>query len=579
MRQLLLAIITVLLLYGCQDDFEDHNTVPKQSITLKNYTLKEANKIPQFKIANVKAQNELRKASKSNKSSSSRESGDFIAVDSSTVSEISFDDFTSYTMLIEKEEDSQNYFENLVIHVKDEVVTEVFTVKYTPTQAPIYDESSKSYTIVANIETNKAYGITTLYTGNGNDVDPDPSGSGGVLNCIWVMMCNGRNGGGVGLEHRSTQDCQHSYLKRVCDLNMPVRSSCNVASNYDTGNGHGGSGTGSGSNNITTLNPVTVPVVPKTPEELKADIFKYEFYDPLQQNEKDFLTSNNLIYKEIKSYVTASINLNDDGDYISQEVEDFALEVITRVMQNPTLFTSLKPFLIEKQIDDSALTPCQKNVLTAIKSTTVSDIAKVLAKLDANGSVYNTMMKTETLPNGNTSPATTKWNSPYNYTIYISPDYAGKTKLFIASLMFHEVIHAYFLSLFDDYHNANPSNAGSYDDFPFLFDLYVLKKYPASTSAVDIQHQQMAQSYVGALGRALQEYQTGTPVPTGINPDQIYNDLAWGGLNGTPIFDTTFPIGNTDRVRILNRAACEQNGTPIGQGTPNQQNPIGQPCN
>ncbi|WP_310556020.1 AHH domain-containing protein [Flavobacterium sp.] len=344
MKLLILTIITGLFLYGCQDDFEDHSTEPKQSITLKNYSLKEANKIPQFKIANSKARNELRKTRKSSKSCSSRASGDFIAIDSSTVSEISFDDFKSYTMLIEKEEDSQSYFENLVIHVKEEVVTEVFTVKYTPTQAPVFDETSKSYTIVGNIETNKVYGISTLYTGNGTDVDPDPSGGGGVLNCIWVMMCNGRNGGGVGQEHRSTQDCHHSYLKRVCDLNMPVRSSCNAASNYNTGNGHGGSGTGSGSNNITTNNPITTPVIPKTPEELKSDIFKMEFYDPLIQSKKDFLTSNGLVYKEIKDYVTASINLNNDGDYIPQDIENFALELIDILqnMQDENLATKLE---------------------------------------------------------------------------------------------------------------------------------------------------------------------------------------------------------------------------------------------
>jgi hypothetical protein len=45
------------------------------------------------------------------------------------------------------------------------------------------------------------------------------------------------------------------------------------------------------------------------------------------------------------------------------------------------------------------------------------------------------------------------------------------------------------------------------------------------------------------------------------------------------VFDALFPVGNPNRQRIINRYACEGAGFAIGQGTPNQQNPIGQPCN
>jgi len=89
----------------------------------------------------------------------------------------------------------------------------------------------------------------------------------------------------------------------------------------------------------------------------------------------------------------------------------------------------------------------------------------------------------------------------------------------------------------------------------------------------------MANYYVDAIARALQEYQTGIPVTYFEIPQQIYSDLAWGGLNGTPVFDATYPVGNPNRERIINRAASEQNGTVIGAGTPNSQTPIGKPCN
>lgn len=82
----------------------------------------------------------------------------------------------------------------------------------------------------------------------------------------------------------------------------------------------------------------------------------------------------------------------------------------------------------------------------------------------------------------------------------------------------------------------------------------------------------MATDYVNAIAAGLQEYQPGLP-------QQVYQDLAWGGVQEAPIFDTLFPVGNAERQRIINRYATEQTGHPIGQGTPNEHNPVGQPCN
>ena len=230
---------------------------------------------------------------------------------------------------------------------------------------------------------------------------------------------------------------------------------------------------------------------------------------------------------------------------------------------------------ISDSIDDSQLDPCTKAIMEKLKNSTVCDIKQILTKLDAKASIYNTTIKSAVAPSG--KPAQTVWNSPYNYTIYISSDYTGKTNLFIAASMFHEIVHAYFMSIFDDYHNSNPPNLNSYNDFTYLFDLYVNKKYPNSQAA-DIHHQQMATDYVDAIARGLQEYQTGIPVPVTSTPNQIYSDMAWGGLSDAPIFNVIYPIGNPNRGRIINRYKAEQQGYTIDSGTPLEQAPLGKPC-
>lgn len=238
------------------------------------------------------------------------------------------------------------------------------------------------------------------------------------------------------------------------------------------------------------------------------------------------------------------------------------------------------PQTIVKSIDDSGLNPCPKGVFDKVKNTTNYNIAQVLAKLNASKSIYNTTIKSEIAPSG--SPAQTIPNSKYNYTIYISTDYTGKTKLFIAASMFHEMIHAYFFSIVDDYKSNPNNNQNLYNlnSFPSLFQAYCDKNYPpAPNTSPNLHHLEMANYYVDAIARALQEFQTGIPVALSANPEQIYSDLAWGGLFGTPVFDATYPVGNPNRERIINRYTCEQNGTTINTGTPNEQTPIGNPCN
>ncbi|RKR09938.1 hypothetical protein C8C83_1599 [Flavobacterium sp. 90] len=227
---------------------------------------------------------------------------------------------------------------------------------------------------------------------------------------------------------------------------------------------------------------------------------------------------------------------------------------------------------IEKNINSDQLKGCPKDVLEKLKNATNCDIATILAKLGSTRTI-NLEIITKQPTNG--QPAqTVRTNSldRYQYTVRISPDYTSATSLFRASNILHEFTHAYFMSLIDDY--ASTSNPIVFADTPTLFQAFCDSKFPPKKSELpNLHHKEMAETYVKAIGAALQEFQTGIPVIAGKAPNQIYTDLAWGGLRGTPIYDETFPVGSEDYKRIEDRYAAESNG-----GTSGNQTAIGKPC-
>ncbi|PIF32360.1 hypothetical protein CLU81_2888 [Flavobacterium sp. 9] len=227
---------------------------------------------------------------------------------------------------------------------------------------------------------------------------------------------------------------------------------------------------------------------------------------------------------------------------------------------------------IEKNINSDNLAGCSKEVLEALKNATNCDIANILSKLGATNTIIVTV-KTELPTDG--KPAQTVRTNPqikYNYTVRISSNYTSATTLFRASNILHEFTHAYFMSLIDDYNST--SNPVVFADTPTLFQAYCDRKYPPKPNELpNLHHKEMAETYVKAIGAALQEFQTGIPVIAGKTPSQIYTDLAWGGLRGTPIYNETFAVGSEDYKRIEARYAAESNG-----GTSGNQTAIGKPC-
>ena len=232
---------------------------------------------------------------------------------------------------------------------------------------------------------------------------------------------------------------------------------------------------------------------------------------------------------------------------------------------------------IETIIYDANLDPCPKAVFTKLKAATNADIAKILAQLGASKK-YNYTVKSGYAGG---VPAQSESSTPFNYTTTISQDYTSATALFRASNILHEVVHVYFMSIVDEFRDKGlPTGGYNLSNFPSLFQAYCDKKYPPSqTTAANAHHLEMANQYVYSIASALQEYNTGVAVPDGGVPSQVYTDLAWGGLRDAPVFYEKFTRGGTDDIRIKNRYASESVGNVIGQGTPNEQKPVGKPCN
>jgi hypothetical protein len=217
---------------------------------------------------------------------------------------------------------------------------------------------------------------------------------------------------------------------------------------------------------------------------------------------------------------------------------------------------------LEKTIVDKDLNPCLKEVLEKLKNAKQSDIAKILETLGVNNGPKVTLQMGPTEP-GNYAQATKI--SKYDYAITVSPDYTGATKLFRAFALLHEITHAYFFSLVDNY-NTYPTNL-PFDGLPILYQAYGGKGYPGGTTAA--QHEAMAAiKYVDIIASALQEYDGNFTTSY-----EVYKDLAWSGLMKTAAFKKEFPEGSAGRTRIENRFSCEQRGGTIGS-----QSPVGKPC-
>ncbi|MCT3991082.1 hypothetical protein HZQ23_08185 [Elizabethkingia anophelis] len=120
-----------------------------------------------------------------------------------------------------------------------------------------------------------------------------------------------------------------------------------------------------------------------------------------------------------------------------------------------------------------------------------------------------------------------------NITIALNPNYLGSTELGRASVMIHEMLHAYMTwqlvnSGWDGVNSPESYKSINKDNLPSLLKAYKEKLY---LKPGESEHEFISNYYIPKIVNALKAYDTNSGTT-----DSEYNALAWGGLYGTSAF-------------------------------------------
>lgn len=172
----ILFLIISLFLWNCE---KEHKHIHKEVsnwkiIDISKKVLDNKTNFDSF-LKKLKDKNRLK-----NKSGNSDEIYDF-NIDYKTIREIILEDRTSYTFKVYRENQSVDYFENLVIISVNKKIQEAYLLKYTPTQKVEHIESHNSisfqgYVAVTKLDVNNLdfnYSEKTVYCSD-----------------IWVAYCS-----------------------------------------------------------------------------------------------------------------------------------------------------------------------------------------------------------------------------------------------------------------------------------------------------------------------------------------------------------------------------------------------------
>lgn len=311
-----------------------------------------------------------------------------------------------------------------------------------------------------------------------------------------------------------------------------------------TGNGSSSSGsntndpfppTGNGGNS-------TNPSDPNTPDETVPTIPFIPAPEEIENCLNNNLNTTNLLSNEDRTWLndrsnSAQVNLINDylqNNGCNDETMTVANEIIGEC-QNDGEFDDEE---ILKAVNfKGTKADC---VYKKLKNSS-NGFKAMIKKFEESFPVAHLKFETDPTMSSNSKKAYT--NPPENYIIDIvingnaikDASYQKRPNLLVAKTIIHEVIHAEMfrklLSLAQvngEIDVPNIQNMLQQGDYPGMLDYYV--RHGNSINS-NWQHAQMAAHYRTTIARALQEFDTGMPVPDNVVPQQIYLDLSWEGLN------------------------------------------------
>jgi hypothetical protein len=461
--------------------------------------------------------------------------------------------YTTYSFLVNNYSIAKPYFSFFVIQ-KTSSAEKAGFAKYIPATAVTHLDVPHFTGILELYDIdNTLYARTSFVNGQAIPTPTNTASKGQECgNVISIITHNCSHGG----NHSPGQSCNNGYSNDGY-YEVIIRVVCHTVNSItpppDAYVGQSGGGSAGGGGLIPDVDEI------------------FAFTESLTVDEKEWLAQN------LPTYNTLVNNLVQN--HWTDESKDFANEVIDRMRQEPGVFKNINPFIIEKEIDDSQLNTCTKDVLNKIKTLQQNDFSAIIGKLGGANTPYKLTIKPRIIPDPEKT-GITNWIKttagtavPYNYNIDLNSSYlVNSTDLGKAGVMLHELIHAYFLSLVDD-HDLTGDN--TLNSFPILWDYYV-DNFTGGGGGI-AQHNQMATSYINILASALQEFKTGVAVQANVEPLQIYKDLAWGGLKGTKPYNLLSADYKT-RIDRVNQAEHDNKPQNNSNGVPTYF-PLGSPCN
>lgn len=126
------------------------------------------------------------------------------------------------------------------------------------------------------------------------------------------------------------------------------------------------------------------------------------------------------------------------------EANEVAKLAIRDMKRNPTLFSSMNPFIILNKINSNSLDACTKGIFNRLKNLSGNDIPTIMARFDAPESIFNINMSQGTVEQeqGMIRLAQTTPTSATNYDIVFNQDHfkdSGITNLLKAQAIVHEI--------------------------------------------------------------------------------------------------------------------------------------------